>query len=86
MDKSYQNDVITIKDEIQSLIYPNETHMDFNISTALKLASQLNGKLLSKEKFLCHMDNYFEVITKKLTENVLVNKIFKKECQHKQLL
>ena len=72
MDKSYESDVFSIVKEIQYLIYPNETHMDFNISTALKLASQLKGKLLIKEKFLCYMDNYFEGLNKKLNQTVLV--------------
>jgi len=75
VDKSFEQDVASLKEEVQSLIFPNETHMDFNISTALKLASQLKGKLLEKEKFICYMDNYFEILNKRLlsgTENVLV--------------
>ncbi len=75
MDKSFEQDVSCLKEEVQSLIFPNETHMDFNISTALKLASQLKGKLIEKEKFLSYMDNYFEVLNKKLlsgSDRVLV--------------
>ena len=58
MDKSYESDVFSIVKEIQYLIYPNETHMDFNISTALKLESQLNVKVNQKEIHMLN-GNYF---------------------------
>lgn len=40
------------KSEMMSLIYPRESHMDFNISTALKRASKKIGKKIIKESLM----------------------------------
>ena len=44
VDKSYDSDITSsFKENILSLIYPRQTHMDFNIATALKYASMKRG-------------------------------------------
>ena len=48
-------DLDEIKKEILNTIYPKNTHMDFNISVALKLASKGKGYIIKngvKEEFV----------------------------------
>jgi asparagine synthetase B (glutamine-hydrolysing) len=73
VDKNYDKDVEPIKDKLQNLIYPKETHMDFNIATALHLATRLEGSLISKLQFCEYMDKYYHTVFDnkdiKLTDN-----------------
>jgi asparagine synthetase B (glutamine-hydrolysing) len=73
VDKSYDKDVEPLKDKIQRLIFPKETHMDFNISTALHLATKLEGQMVNRLNFFEYMGKYYETVfsTKdvKLTDN-----------------
>lgn len=61
VDKDYE-EVISREKEIMSLIYPKETHMDFNISTALHLATKLEGYLLDSQSFIPFMDEFIHKI------------------------
>lgn len=78
VDKDYE-DVISREKEIMSLIYPKETHMDFNISTALNLATKLEGYLLDSQNFINFMDEYihkiFEIEIKNDQINIDNNKV-----------
>jgi asparagine synthetase B (glutamine-hydrolysing) len=90
VDKDYENDVEPIKEKIQALIFPKETHMDFNISTALHLATRCEGFKLNHQQFLEYFEKYYENIfeTKdiKLTDNynndILSKKINKIEYEN----
>lgn len=48
------------KMSILELIYPNNSHMDFNISTALKLSTKLQGIKLNKKEFIKVFGIYIE--------------------------
>lgn len=50
IDKSFKKDVETSKANVLQLIYPRETHMDFNISAALKFATLKEGYKVNKDK------------------------------------
>ena len=60
IDKIYDVDLTEeISNYHLNLIYPSETHMDFNIASALKFASQKKGYLVNKEKMLKYFsENY----------------------------
>lgn len=60
IDKNFDKDVEPMTEEIKQLIYPKTSHMDFNIATALKLATKQEGRTLKKEKFLNFMEEYFK--------------------------
>lgn len=74
VDKDYTEDVLKRENEIMSLIFPKVTHMDFNISTALNLATKLEGFLVDSNLFIEFMDKYIlNVFQSK--ENIDDNKI-----------
>jgi len=70
-----------IEEDIMNLIYPSNTHMDFNIASALKFASEGKGYKLSPEffekdefkEFLVLLDNE---ISQKLLLNIEEQKSF----------
>ena len=76
VDKDYE-DVLNKEKEIMSLIYPKETHMDFNISTALNLATKMEGYLLDSQSFISYMDDYidkiFEIEAKNVNNELNIN-------------
>ena len=64
IDKDYNEDVLTRELEIMSLIFPKQTHMDFNISTALNLATKLEGYLVNYNSFGEFMEKYISDVLK----------------------
>jgi len=73
VDKDYNKDVEIIKDKIKSMIYPKNTHMDFNIATALKLATQLEGVRLIDDLFFPFMDDYVKSSLDALSNSKEIN-------------
>lgn len=65
IDKSFKENVEIIKDRVLQLIYPRETHMDFNISTALKFATMKEGYKVNINK----LKDYFS------TNNVTISNL-----------
>lgn len=57
IDKSFKENVEIIKDRVLQLIYPRETHMDFNISTALKFATMKEGYKVNINKLKDYFSN-----------------------------
>lgn len=58
IDKTYDTDITpSFESQMKSLIYPRSTHMDFNISSALKLTTKLSGYKVDKDKFLSYYSN-----------------------------
>jgi asparagine synthetase B (glutamine-hydrolysing) len=58
VDKNYEKDVEPLKEDTMSLIYPKNTHMDFNIATALSLATRLEGFKIQPELFKSYMIDF----------------------------
>ena len=58
IDKNYSKDINeNFQNNILNLIYPRETHMDFNISTALKFATMKKGFLVNKLEMIKYFNS-----------------------------
>jgi len=87
VDKDY-NDIANREKEIMSLICPKETHMDFNISTALNLATKTEGYLLDSDMFISFMDEFIHKIIhfeSKVDKKQIINESIKNDkCEKNQ--
>ena len=82
IDKTYDTDITpAFESQMKSLIYPRSTHMDFNISSALKLTTKLSGYKVDKDKFLSYYSNTVnntpldDVYKKNYNNNILSKQI-----------
>ena len=85
IDKNYSNDINeNFQNNILNLIYPRETHMDFNISTALKFATMKKGFLVNKEQMINYFKNkdIFQINElNKINKNNYNNNILSKQIE-----
>lgn len=54
------NDIKSNENKIKELMFPQTSHMDFNISSALNMSTRLSGKKINIKTFLSIMKKYFE--------------------------
>ena len=85
IDKNYSNDINdNFQKYVLNLIYPRETHMDFNISTALKFATMKKGFLVNKEQMINYFKNkdIFQINElNKINKNNYNNNILSKQIE-----
>ena len=85
IDKNYSNDIDdNFQKYVLNLIYPRETHMDFNISTALKFATMKKGFLVNKEQMINYFKNkdIFQINElNKINKNNYNNNILSKQIE-----
>lgn len=73
-EKDYETDILPLENQVLELIYPSFSHMDFNISTSLKVASELNGVLLDNKNILEIMDLYYSSFKNSSNKNMITDK------------
>jgi asparagine synthetase B (glutamine-hydrolysing) len=74
VDKNFDKDVEPMEEEVKALIYPRESHMDFNIATALKLATRLEGRKIIDQDFIAYMEKeYFPLINDESQSKIEIN-------------
>ena len=86
IDKEYNTDITPeFQKKILNLIFPRNTHMDFNISSAKYLSTAKKGFLVDKIKLLKYFENaeiVNENLIKKYEENSYQNNILTKKIQN----
>ena len=87
IDKEYNTDITPIfQKKILNLIFPRNTHMDFNISSAKYLSTNKQGYLVDKIKLIQYFQQNEEIVNenliKKSDEKTYQNNIMTKKIQN----
>ena len=87
IDKEYNTDITPIfQKKILNLIFPRNTHMDFNISSAKYLSTNKQGYLVDKIKYIQYFQQNEEIVNenliKKSDEKTYQNNIMTKKIQN----
>ena len=87
IDKNYKEDITPIfQQKILNLIFPRNTHMDFNISAAKYLSTNKQGFLVDKIKLIKYFENKEKIVNedliKKSDEKTYQNNIMTKKIQN----
>ena len=87
IDKEYNADITPIfQKKILNLIFPRNTHMDFNISSAKYLSTNKQGYLVDKIKLIQYFQQNEEIVNenliKKSDEKTYQNNIMTKKIQN----
>ena len=87
IDKNYKEDITPIfQQKILNLIFPRNTHMDFNISAAKYFSTNKTGFLVDKTKLIKYFENNEKIVNedliKKSDEKTYQNNIITKKIQN----
>ena len=87
IDKNYKEDITQIfQQKILNLIFPRNTHMDFNISAAKYFSTNKTGFLVDKTKLIKYFENNEKIVNedliKKSDEKTYQNNIITKKIQN----
>ena len=87
IDKNYKEDITpNFQQKILNLIFPRNTHMDFNISAAKYFSTNKTGFLVDKTKLIKYFENNEKIVNedliKKSDEKTYQNNIITKKIQN----
>ena len=87
IDKNYKEDITpNFQQKILNLIFPRNTHMDFNISAAKYFSTNKTGFLVDKTKLIKYFENNEKIVNedliKKSDEKTYQNNIMTKKIQN----
>ena len=70
IDKNYKEDITpNFQQKILNLIFPRNTHMDFNISAAKYFSTNKTGFLVDKTKLIKYFENNEKIVNEDLIKN-----------------